>query len=82
MSGATPSKTSSYFADAAASDYVQIKTPDLGGINNTIEAVIYCREKAWDRAWAAPASETDHPPAFARTLVLPVRRTSCSPSLD
>ncbi|MFR0733589.1 MAG: hypothetical protein ACLSHU_04700 [Oscillospiraceae bacterium] len=21
---------------------VQIKTPDLGGINNTIEAVLYC----------------------------------------
>ncbi len=33
------------FADVSASDYVQIKTPDLGGINNTIEAVLYCRSK-------------------------------------
>ena len=24
---------------------VQIKTPDLGGINNIVEAVLYCKEK-------------------------------------
>ena len=31
------------FADNQAGHIVQIKTPDLGGINNTIEAVLYCK---------------------------------------
>ena len=33
-----------YFADNNAGDMLQVKTPDLGGINNTIEALLYCRE--------------------------------------
>lgn len=32
-----------YFADNKAGDMVQIKSPDLGGINNSIEALLYCR---------------------------------------
>lgn len=32
------------FAKAKAGHMIQIKTPDLGGINNTIEAVLKCRE--------------------------------------
>ena len=34
-----------YFADNKAGHMVQIKTPDLGGINNIVEAVLYCKEK-------------------------------------
>jgi len=34
-----------YFADHKAGHMLQIKTPDLGGINNTIEAIIYCNKK-------------------------------------
>ena len=41
------------FADAKAGHMVQIKTPDLGGVNNTIEAVLYCKEKG------IGANETD-----------------------
>jgi methylaspartate ammonia-lyase len=48
------------FADVAAADYVQIKTPDLGGINNTIEAVLYCRSKAMGSSLGGTANETDH----------------------
>jgi methylaspartate ammonia-lyase len=33
-----------YFADNHAGHMIQIKTPDLGGINNTIEAVLYCKQ--------------------------------------
>lgn len=32
------------FAKAKAGHMIQIKTPDLGGINNTIEAVLKCKE--------------------------------------
>lgn len=47
------------FADERASDYVQIKTPDLGGINNTIEAVLYCKEHEMGAALGGTANETD-----------------------
>ncbi len=33
-----------YFADNKAGHMIQIKTPDLGGINNTIEAILYCNK--------------------------------------
>lgn len=33
------------FADARAGHMLQIKTPDLGGVNNICEAIIYCNEK-------------------------------------
>lgn len=32
------------FVDANAAHMIQVKTPDLGGINNTIEALIYCED--------------------------------------
>jgi methylaspartate ammonia-lyase len=48
------------FADVAACDYVQIKTPDLGGINNSIEAVLYCRAKGMGSSLGGTANETDH----------------------
>lgn len=33
-----------YFADNKAGHMIQVKTPDLGGINNSIEAIMYCNE--------------------------------------
>lgn len=32
------------FADNKAGHMIQVKTPDLGGINNTIEALLYCNK--------------------------------------
>lgn len=34
-----------YFADNKAGHIIQIKTPDLGGLHNVAEAVLYCKEK-------------------------------------
>ncbi len=47
------------FADRKAGHMVQIKTPDLGGINNTIEAVLYCREKGIGAYQGGTCNETD-----------------------
>ncbi|CAB3773709.1 methylaspartate ammonia-lyase [Paraburkholderia humisilvae] len=47
------------FADAHASDFVQIKTPDLGGVNNTIEAVLYCKRHGMGCCLGGTANETD-----------------------
>jgi len=33
------------FSDAMAGDIIHVKTPDLGGINNSIEAILLCKKK-------------------------------------
>jgi len=47
------------FEDENATDYVQVKTPDLGGVNNTIEALLYCRAKGIGVCLGGSANETD-----------------------
>ncbi len=47
------------FADNKAGHMVQIKTPDLGGVNNTIEAVLYCKEKGIGAYQGGTCNETD-----------------------
>ncbi|MEG2621832.1 MAG: methylaspartate ammonia-lyase [Clostridia bacterium] len=48
-----------YFADNKAGHMAQIKTPDLGGINNTIEAVIYCKAHGMGAYQGGTCNETD-----------------------
>lgn len=48
-----------YFADNKAGHMIQIKTPDLGGINNIIEAVLYCRERGIGAYQGGTCNETD-----------------------
>ena len=47
------------FADHKAGHMVQIKTPDLGGVNTTIEAVLYCKEKGIGAYQGGTCNETD-----------------------
>jgi methylaspartate ammonia-lyase len=47
------------FAAAGAADFVQIKTPDLGSIHNTIEAVLYCKSNGMGACLGGTANETD-----------------------
>lgn len=49
-----------YFADAKAADMIQIKTPDLGGINNSIEAVLYCKQQGVGAYLGGTCNETDY----------------------
>ena len=39
---------------------MQIKTPDLGSIHNTIEAVLYCKANGMGACLGGTANETDH----------------------
>ncbi len=48
-----------YFCDNKAGHMAQIKTPDLGGINNTIEAVIYCKKQGFGAYQGGTCNETD-----------------------
>ncbi len=48
-----------YFADNKAGHMIQVKTPDLGGINNTIEALLYCEEKGIGAYCGGTCNETN-----------------------
>jgi methylaspartate ammonia-lyase len=47
------------FVDEKACHMVQIKTPDLGGITNIIEAIIYCKERGVGAYEGGTCNETD-----------------------
>ncbi len=48
-----------YFCDNKAGHMAQIKTPDLGGVNNTIEAVLYCKQHGFGAYQGGTCNETD-----------------------
>lgn len=58
------------FVDHDAADVVQIKTPDLGGINNTIEAVMYCKENNVGAYQGGTCNETDRSSRVCVNLAL------------
>ena len=47
------------FADAKAGHVAQIKTPDLGGVNNIADAVIYCNSKNFGSYVGGTCNETN-----------------------
>lgn len=47
------------FADAGAGHLLQVKMPDLGGINNAMEAVLYARRKGLGVSLGGSLNETD-----------------------
>jgi methylaspartate ammonia-lyase len=48
-----------YFADNKAGHMLQIKTPDLGGVNNVIEAILYCKSKGIGAYSGGTCNETN-----------------------
>jgi methylaspartate ammonia-lyase len=47
------------FADEGVCDMIQIKTPDLGGVQDSIESVLYCRAKKIEPYLGGSCNETD-----------------------
>lgn len=47
------------FARERCCHMIQIKTPDLGGLHNSVEAVLSCREEGVDAYLGGSANETD-----------------------
>lgn len=47
------------FTDAGAGHLLQVKMPDLGGLNNAIEAVLYARRKGLGISLGGSLNETD-----------------------
>ena len=48
-----------YFADNKAGHMIQIKTPDLDSVHNTVEAVIYCKGKGVSAYQGGTCNETN-----------------------
>ena len=48
-----------YFADNRAGHMVQVKTPDLGSVHNTVEAVLYCKARGIGAYQGGTCNETD-----------------------
>ncbi len=48
-----------YFADNKSGHMLQIKTPDLGGVNNIIEAILYCKQRGIGAYSGGTCNETN-----------------------
>ncbi|WP_312650521.1 methylaspartate ammonia-lyase [Proteiniclasticum sp.] len=48
-----------YFADNKAGHMIQVKTPDLGGVNNSIKAILYCKERGIGAYLGGTCNETN-----------------------
>lgn len=62
-----------YFADNKSGHMIQIKTPDLGGINNVAEAVIYCKSKGIGAYQGGTCNETDRSAQVCVNVALAVQ---------
>ncbi|NLM04920.1 MAG: methylaspartate ammonia-lyase [Clostridiales bacterium] len=47
------------FVDEGAAHMIQVKTPDLGGVNNTVEAILYCKDRGVGAYSGGTCNETD-----------------------
>ena len=61
------------FADAGAADYLQVKAPDLGGLGNSIEALLYCRRRGAGVYMGGSANETDQSARLSAHVALACR---------
>lgn len=59
-----------YFADNNAGHVIQIKSPDLGGLNNIVEAILYCKNKGIGAYVGGSCNETHTSAAMTAQLAL------------
>ncbi|AZR73396.1 methylaspartate ammonia-lyase [Anoxybacter fermentans] len=63
------------FVDEEACHMVQIKTPDLGGINNVIEAILYCKEHGVGAYEGGTCNETDRSAQICTNIAIATQPT-------
>ena len=61
------------FSDAKAGDMIQIKTPDLGGVNNIIEAVLYCKKAGTEAYQGGTCNETNRSAEICTNIAMAVK---------
>lgn len=65
------------FTDNKSGHMVQIKTPDLGGINNSIEAVIYCKQNGMKAYLGGTCNETERSAQVCVHAAMASQPTQC-----
>ncbi len=66
-----------YFADNKAGHMLQIKTPDLGGVNNVAEAIIYCNKKGVGSYCGGTCNETNISAQTTTNIAIACGATQC-----
>ena len=65
------------FVDEGAADMVQVKTPDLGGINNTVEAILYCKKNGVGAYCGGTCNETDRSAQICANVAIACGADQC-----
>jgi len=65
------------FADKKAGHMLQIKTPDLGGVNNVAEAIIYCNKKHIGSYCGGTCNETNISSEVTTNIAIACLATQC-----
>lgn len=66
------------WAASDACDMVQVKMPDLGGLNNSIEAVLFCKSQGMKVYLGGSCCETDQSGRLAANVALATQPFACS----
>lgn len=65
------------FAEAGAGHMLQIKTPDLGGVNNCIEAILYCKDKGVGAYSGGTCNETNKSAEVTTNIAIACEACQC-----
>ncbi len=65
------------FADNKAGHMLQIKTPDLGGVNNIIEAILYCKKKGVGAYCGGTCNETNRSAEVCTNIAMACGADQC-----
>lgn len=66
------------WADSDACDMIQVKTPDLGGLHNSVEAVLYCKKVGKKVYLGGSCTETDQSARLCANIALATQPFACS----
>jgi len=66
-----------YFADNKAGHMLQIKTPDLGGVNNVAEAIIYCNKLGIGSYCGGTCNETNISAQTTTNIAIACKAQQC-----
>ena len=66
-----------FFADNNSGHMLQIKTPDLGGVNNTIEAILYCKQKGIGAYCGGTCNETNRSAEICTNIAMACGADQC-----
>jgi methylaspartate ammonia-lyase len=65
------------FVDEQAVDMVQVKAPDLGGLNNTVEALLYCKQNGVGAYCGGSCTETERSAQVSTHVALACGADQC-----